>query len=89
MSKTIFDDPELQKEHEALHDLACIIAEKWKGQLLEQDCSFSADGLLWFYEDVMGDDMETFRTLYDRHKKNIEEYRAKKRTEKEAENDGK
>jgi tRNA G37 N-methylase TrmD len=50
--------------------------------LESKDCSFSYDGLKWFYEDEMGEDMRQFKVLLDGHKKRIEEYRDKKRAER-------
>lgn len=75
----IFSDPALEAEHSALHTMACIIAEKWKLDLESKDCSFSYDGLKWFYEDEMGYDMEQFKVLLDNHQKRIAEYREKQR----------
>jgi hypothetical protein len=81
----IFSDPDLEAEHSALHTMACIIAQKWMLDLESKDCSFSCDGLKWFYEDEMGEDMRQFKVLLDGHEKRIEEYRDKKRAERLAE----
>ena len=78
----IFSDPDLEAEHSALHTMACIIAQKWMLDLESKDCSFSYDGLKWFYEDEMGEDMRQFKALLDGHEKRIEEYRDKKRAER-------
>ena len=83
----IFSDPDLEAEHSALHAMACIIAQKWMLDLEHKDCSFSYDGLKWFYEDEMGEDMRQFKVLIDGHEKRIEEYRDKKREERLAERD--
>ena len=77
----IFSDPDLEAEHNALHTIACLIARKWMLDLESKDCSFSCDGLKWFYEEEMGEDMRQFRILLDGHEKRIEEYRDKKRAE--------
>lgn len=81
----IFSDPDLEAEHSALHTMACIIAQKWMLDLESKDCSFSYDGLKWFYEDEMGEDMRQFKVLLDGHEKRIKEYRDKKRAERLAE----
>lgn len=81
----IFSDPDLEAEHSALHAMACIIAQKWMLDLEHKDCSFSCDGLKWFYEDEMGEDMRVFKVLLDNHEKRIEEYRDEKRAERLAE----
>lgn len=81
----IFSDPDLEAEHNALHAMACIIARKWMLDLEHKDCSFSCDGLKWFYEDEMGEDMRQFQILLDCHEKRIETYRDKKREERLAE----
>ena len=81
----IFSDSDLEAERSALHTMACIIAQKWMLDLEHKDCSFSYDGLKWFYEDEMGDDMRQFKVLIDGHEKRIEEYRDKKREERLAE----
>jgi hypothetical protein len=78
----IFSDPDLEAEHSALHTMACIIAQKWMLDLESKDCSFSYDGLKWFYEDEMGEDMRQFKVLLDGHEKRIKEYRDKKRAER-------
>jgi hypothetical protein len=74
----IFSDPDLEAEHSALHTMACIIAQKWMLDLESKDCSFSYDGLKWFYEDEMGEDMRQFKVLLDGHEKRIKEYRDRK-----------
>lgn len=79
----IFNDPDLEAEHHALHAMACIIAQKWMLDLESKDCSFSSDGLKWFYEDEMGEDMRQFKVLLDNHQKQITEYREKQREERE------
>ena len=81
----IFSDPDLEAEHSALHTMACIIAQKLMLDLESKDCSFSCDGLKWFYEDEMGEDMRAFKVLIDGHEKRIEEYRAEKRAARLAE----
>jgi hypothetical protein len=85
----IFSDPDLEAEHSALHAMACIIAQKWMLDLEHKDCSFSCDGLKWFYEDEMGEDMRVFKVLLDNHEKRIEEYRDEKRAERLAEREKK
>ena len=81
----IFSDSDLEAERSALHTMACIIAQKWMLDLEHKDCSFSYDGLKWFYEDEMGEDMRQFKVLLDCHEKRIEAYRDKERAERLAE----
>lgn len=78
----IFTDPDLEAEHSALHAMACLIAQKWMLDLEHKDCSFSYDGLKWFYEDEMGEDMRVFKVLLDGHEKRVKAYRDKKREER-------
>lgn len=83
MSKRLFEDcPELAEEHSALHEMACIIAEKWKGQLESRDCAYSYDGLRFQLEQFQ-DDMAALNTLIRAHEKNIEVYREEKRLKAE------
>lgn len=80
--KPIFDDPELQAEHDALHEIACIVAEKWKADLERADCSFSMDGIMSIYDITWKYDRDAFKTLVDGHNKRIEEYRKRKKEER-------
>lgn len=78
MSKQIFDDADLNAEHEALQHIADILAKKFKGDLDESECRYSVDGILiqfeWWTEDITA-----FKTLCELHRKRIEKYRADKR----------
>lgn len=74
----IFDDDELNKEHEALQEIANIIARKWKGDLEETECVYSVEGILSQFA-LWNDDIEALNTLWKQHKKRVEEYREKKR----------
>lgn len=71
------DNPELQAEHEALNHLACVLAEKWKGDLEESECSYSYDGLL-VQMDIFQSDYDNFWTLVKAHKHRVAEYLEKK-----------
>ena len=77
----IFDDDELNQEHEALQYLADVIARKWKGDLEENDCFYSVEGLFTQFE-WWNDDIEALNTLWKQHKKRIDEYTEKKRNGK-------
>lgn len=74
----IFDDEDLNREHEALQYMADIMAKKWKGDLEEAECSYSLDGIISQFE-WWKDDIDALKTLYDLHKKRIQEYREKKK----------
>lgn len=82
MGKQIYDDTELQAEHDALHEMACIIAEKWRGDLEKAECSYSTDGILSQYDTFWKCDYDAYKTLVDAHRKRIEQYREKKTKEK-------
>lgn len=85
MSKQIFDDIELQAEHEALHEMACILAEKWRGDLEKTECGYSMDGVLSQYDTFWKSDYDAFKTLVDGHRKRVEEYRKEKRNKESKE----
>ncbi len=74
----IFDDDELNKEHEALQEIANIIARKWKGDLEETECAYSVEGIFTQFP-LWKDDIEALNILWKQHKKRVEEYREKKR----------
>ena len=83
--KPIFDDPELQAEHDALHEMACILAEKWRSDLEKADCNYSMEGILSQYDTFWKYDYNAFKTLVDGHERRIKQYRIKKFNESEEE----
>lgn len=82
MKKQIFDDEDLQSEYEALQELACVLAEKWRGDLEKAECGYSMDGILSQYDTFWKCDYDAYRTLVDAHRKRVEMYREKKREER-------
>ena len=84
MSKLFEDAPKLREEHQALHDMACIIAEKWKGTLESTDCNYSYEGLR-FQLEMFEDDIAALNVLIERHEEHIKAYREEKRLKKESE----
>ena len=67
------DNPELKAEHEALNSMASIIAEKWKGDLVEAECSYTYDGL-FMQMDLFQQDFNDFWVLVKAHKHRVAEY---------------
>ena len=84
MSKLFEDAPKLQAEHQALHDMACIIAEKWKGMLESSDCNYSYQGIKFLLE-MFEAEIASLDVLIERHEEHIKAYREEKRLKKESE----
>lgn len=78
MATQIWDDADLNAEHDALQYMADVMAKKWKGDLEEAECSYSLDGLISQF-DWWKDDIDNLKVLYDLHKKRIKAYREAKK----------
>lgn len=80
----IFDNEDLDREHHALHEMAHILARKFKADLEETGCSYSYDGLVWQF-DVWQENMESFKELIRQHCIRINEYREAEKNERSKE----
>lgn len=69
----IFDNKELNDEHEALQRLASAICENWS-KITEDGCSI--DGLTYLYDEISAD-YKAFMILANKHKEEIKAYRKK------------
>ena len=61
----------LDKELKELHFMACVMAEKWKGDLERNDCSYSVVGLngqLGLWQDEMNALLDLYANHYGRRK---------------------
>lgn len=83
----VYDDPDLELEREALHEMASILAKKWKGDLEAAECEYSCDGILTQYDTFWHDDYNALKTLANLHLKRVEAARKAKRERQEEQDD--